>query len=336
MSAEHPHTFRIELPGLPEDLRSVADHDIRTLVDLVSPIADRMDLPFLLSMIRITSHLQEDVNQLERENSGFGGYVASRNNLHGIGRTCVKRSENGDISFAVVVDARLMSQWSIDNPWCFITILHELGHVLLETHHLYTLGPEEYSAVADTRERVLAMRARLLLDEFSVDRLVDSIIHAIVKNESGQPSSLREIDEARGLNWPQELSERLLQMPKFIDEKVYEYKAVHGNLEELLVEVFPYVTDTLTLLSYVAARYMETDTWAEILDSIRNSEACQRFMKEYLDIFFSHLGESKFISDESIQGVAGAVEGIFQNCGVGYETTPEGLYVSVGWPSNKK
>ena len=282
------------------------------------------------------SHLQEDVNQLERENSGFGGYVASRNNLHGIGRTCVKRSENGEIGFAVIVDARLMNQWSIDNPWCFITILHELGHVLLETHHLHTLGPEEYVTVADTRERMLAKRARLLLDEFSVDRLVDSIVHAIAKNEIGQPSSLREIDEARGLNWPQELSRRLHQMPNFIDEKVYEYKAVHGNLEKFLVEVPPYVTDTLTLLSYVAARYMATDSWTEILDSIRKSEACLRFIKEHLDIFLSHLGESKFISDESIQGVAGAVEGIFLSCGVGYETTPEGLYVSVGWPSNKK
>ena len=54
MSAKHPHTFCIELPGLPEDLRSVADYDIRTLVDLVSPIADRLDLPFLLRMVRIT------------------------------------------------------------------------------------------------------------------------------------------------------------------------------------------------------------------------------------------------------------------------------------------
>ena len=47
------HTFCIELPGLPEDLRSVADYDIRTLVDLVSPIADRLDLP-LLRMVRVT------------------------------------------------------------------------------------------------------------------------------------------------------------------------------------------------------------------------------------------------------------------------------------------
>ena len=54
MSAKHPHTFCIELPGLPEDLRSVADYDIRTLVDLVSPIADRLDLPFLLRMVRVT------------------------------------------------------------------------------------------------------------------------------------------------------------------------------------------------------------------------------------------------------------------------------------------
>ena len=289
----------------------------------------------MLRLVRITSHFQVDVNRLEKENSGFGGYVARRNDLHGIGRTCVKRSENGEIGFAVVVDARLMKQWSIDNPWCLITILHELGHVLLETHHLHTLGPEEYFADADTRERVLVKRAKSLLDEFSVDRLVDLIVFAIAKNESGRPCSLRELDEARGLNWPQEFSNRLNQMPKFIDEKVFEYKAVHGNLEKFLSEVPPYVTDTLTLLSYMAARYMETDSWPEMLNGIRKSEAYRRFMKEHLDRLLDHLGESKIISDESLQGVASAVEGIFHNCGVGYKTTPEGVYISVDWPSIK-
>ena len=335
MVLNHRRTFCIELPGLHEDLRSAAENDIEKLVDFISPIAERLDLPFLLRLVRVTDHLQVDVNRLEKENSGFGGYVARRNELHGIGRTCVKRSENGELGFAVIVDARLMKQWRIDNPWCFITILHELGHVLLETLHLHTLGSEEYFADADTGERVLAKRARSLSDEFSVDRLVDLIVFAIAKDESGQPLSLREIDEARGLNWPQEFSNRLKQMPKFIDDKVYEYKAVHGNLERFLSEVPPYVTDTLTLLSYVAARYMETDLWPEMLNGFKKSEACRRFMKEHLDNLLDHLGKSKITSSKSLQGVASAVEGIFHNCGVGYKTVPNGVYVSVGWPSVK-
>ena len=54
MKTNHSHTFCIELPGLPDDLHSVAEHDIKKLVDFISPIADRLDLPFLLRLVRIT------------------------------------------------------------------------------------------------------------------------------------------------------------------------------------------------------------------------------------------------------------------------------------------
>ena len=333
MCTNYELVFRIELPGIPESLRSTAERDVRQLVDFVLPIAERLDLPFLLRLVRITSHYQRDVNRLLKENWGYDRYVAVRKGVHAIGRTFPMRSDNGEIGFAVLVDAKSIDQWHLTNPWCFTTILHELCHVLFNAQHLKTLGLEEYVALENTRERLLASRARLFLDEFSADRLVDFIISTHMKKEDGQPWSLREIDEAREIDWPQVFLNRLTQMPEFIDEKVFEYKVQHGDLEKFRTEVPPYITDTLRLLSHMAARYMKTDSWPEILNNIGKSEASRRFMKEHLGIFLDHLGESGIISDESTKGMTDAIEGIFLNCGVGYETTPKGLYISVGWPS---
>ena len=37
--------------------------------------------------------------------------------------------------------------------------------------------------------------------------------------------------------------------------------------------------------------------------------------------------------EESVQIVAHAVEGIFHNCGLSFQTVPEGIYISVDAPS---
>ena len=299
----------------------------------MSATADQLNLPHLLRLIRITSHFQEDINQLQMERFGLSGYVAVRSNVHAIAKTCLMRSENGELGFAVVIDAEQIGQWSLNNPRCLTTIFHELCHVLFETHHLRALGTEEYVATPDTREQLLASKARLLLDEFAADRLVNSLVSAIAKKENGQPWSLREIEEAQGMDWVNSLLGSLARMARFIDEKVCAYRVEHGDIDKLTIEVIPYVTDVLTLLSHVAAIYMKTDFWQEIVNRIGETDACRRFMKEHLDIILAHLDDSSLMSDESVQGVADAIEGIFRNCGMGFRTVPEGLYISVGPPS---
>ena len=100
----------------------------------------------------------------------------SRKNAHAIGKTLWMRSEQGDIGFTVIIDAKQIGPWSLNNPLCLTTVLHELIHVFYEERHLKRLGEEEYVAVANTSERLLDGLATSLLDEFVVDRFVDLVI----------------------------------------------------------------------------------------------------------------------------------------------------------------
>ena len=98
----------------------------------------------------------------------------------------------------------------------------------------------------------------MLLDEFAADRSVDSIVSAIAKKEDGQPWSLRELEELKGLDWVNSLLNSLAKMPSFIDEEVHAYRVEHGDIDRFTIYVVPYVIDVLTLVSHVAAIYMKT------------------------------------------------------------------------------
>ena len=170
----------IEVPGVPVGLQSLAKEDIGILLNAVSTIADAQGIQFLLNKIRVTDCFEDDVNRLLNERSGLTGYVAARNNAHAIGKTLWIRSQQGDLSFAVIIDAKQIGSWGLKNPRCLTTVLHELIHVLYEERHFKRLGEEEYTADADTRERWLDGWASSLLDEFDVDRLVNVLGSVVI------------------------------------------------------------------------------------------------------------------------------------------------------------
>ena len=333
MDTNPGHVFAIELPGIPESLRPLAERDIKGMVDSISRIISSADLPHLLRLVRITNSFQADVNQFQKEFLGLSGYVAVRANVHAIARTCLVRSENEGLAFAVVIDADHIRPWNSSNPRCLATVFHELFHVLFETHYLEIMGPDEYLAADDTKARLLARKARLLIDEFQADIKVDQVISAFFQKEDGQPLSLRELDEATGVYWGYALMERLIEMPLFIDERVQALRIGQTGIEDFYNELVPYVIDTLTLLVHTAGSYLKTDQWQVLLDSFRETEACRRFMKGHLDAILVHLVDSEFLSYVQVPSLMNAVEGIFLNCGIGFKTMPEGLYVSVTRPS---
>ena len=218
INTEREHT--IEVPGVPVGLQSVAKDEIGVLVDAIAAAADAKGMKFLLNKIRVTDCFEEDVNQLLSERSGLTGYVAARNNAQAIGKTLWVRSQQGDISFAVIIDAKQIGSWGLKNPRCLTTVLHELIHVLYEGRHLKRLGEEEFTADADTRERWLDGWAISLLDEFDVDRLVDALVGGLATKDDGQPCSLQELDAAQGIDWVQGAAGcGLNQIPCFVEEE---------------------------------------------------------------------------------------------------------------------
>ena len=323
----------IEVPGIPQELRSTAKEDIGRLLDAITRVADKQGMQFLLDKVRVTDRFEDDVNRLLNERSGFTGYVAARRNAHAIAKTLWAHSEQGDIGFVVIVDAGQIGQWALNNSRCLTTVLHELIHVLREERHLERLGEEEYTADGDTRERWLDGWACLLLDEFDVDRLVDVILGVVASKEDGQPLSLRELDEAQGLDWVHGLLDTLNRLPRFVDEEAWKYRTRQKGIDDLAMSVIPYIKDLLRLLSHTAARYMGTDAWQVIVERIRETDASQRFLKEHLDTILAHFDDDQSPLEESIQAVGQAAEGIYRNCGLGFRTVPEGVHISVSEPS---
>ena len=323
----------IEVQGLPAEMQSNAKKDIGKLIGIVTMVADKQGSQFLLDKVCITDCLEDEVNRMLNERSGLTGYVAARRNAHAIGKTLWTRSQQGVLGFVAIVDARQIGPWGLNNSRCLITVLHELIHVLREERHLERLGEEEYTADGDTRERLLDGWARLLLDEFDVDRLVDALVAGLAKKDDGHPWSLRELDEADGLDWVHGLLDGLDRLPRFVDEEVCKYRTHQMGLDDLAVSVIPYIKDLLRLLSNTASRYMGTDLWPGIVERIKETEASQRFLKEHLDIILDHFDDAQLPLEDSLQIVGQAVEGIFQNCGLRFQTVPEGVYIYVSEPS---
>ena len=321
--------YNIEVPGIPPELQSTATEDIGRLLDAITRVAVKEGDRCRLDKVRITDRFEDDVNRLLNERSGLTEYVAARRNAHAIGKTLWTCSQQGVLGFTVIIDASQIGPWALSNARCLTTLLHEFIHVLREERHIERLGEKEYTADGDTRERWLDGWACLVLDEFDVDRLVDVMVGGFATKEDGQPWSLRELDEAQGLDWVHGLLDGLDRLPRFVDEEVWMFRTRQMGIDDLAVSVIPYIKDLLRLLSHTAARYLGTDLWPDIVERVKGTDASQRFLKEYLDTILAHFDDAQLPLEESLQIVGEAVEGIFHNCGLGFQTVPEGVYISV-------
>ena len=323
----------IDVSGVPVELQSHAEEQIRYLVEVVAEVSEQMGFPFLLKLVLVTGSYQDDVNWFLQERAGPTGYVAKRESLQALARTLWIRSDDGELSFVNVIDANQGSPWSLNDPDCLITVLHELLHVPYEARRLEMLGEDEYTAGNSTAERMLSRDANLLIDEFAVDRTVDALLPLFAKDGDGQPMSLRGVKEALGEDWVQHLLAELDRMPQIIDHRVQRVLTGQEDVQFLADTVIPYVTDLLTLVAHTASLYMGTDQWDRNMDFIRQTEASERFLEDHLTLILGQLDDSQLPLSESVQMVANALEAIFQNCGLNFPKCSEGLYIVASPPS---
>ena len=325
--------YTIRVPGIPAEDKSLAERDIGRWVDVVAAAANALGVRFLLKSICVTNRFEEEVNRLLRERSGLAGYSAVRSSVHAIGKTLWVRSQPGDLGFAVLIDASEVDSWRDNNARCVTTILHELSHVLYEERHLRRLGEDEYTAGANTRERWLDRWATTLLDEFDVNRLVDTLLRQMASRGDGRHWSLRELEEAQGLDWGEGLRDALRRVPHSVDEWVWKYRVRQVAIDDLTDVVIPEINDLLVLLTHTASRYTDTDRWPGMVRDITGTEASRRLLGEHLDTILGVFSDRNLPLDESIHIVARAIEGVFANCGLRFRTVREGVYVSVDAPS---
>ena len=327
-----PKEFTVDISRMPPNLQSLAEGDIRWLAGLVAAFAEKRDLPFLLKEVRLTTNFSEDVNDLLHEKKGTSGYAAHRDNVLAYGKTIGVHSQQEGYGFIVLVDANLIGQWSLTNPWCLVVILHELSHVLFEGRALKRLGEKRYIGLEHTRESMLEGMARSLIDEYDVDRLVNEFVKTICTKDNGQPWSLREIEEGKGLHWVETLVTALKELPRSIDDVVLKYRTGRISIDYLGTRAVSVVKDFLILLSHTAAMYIDSESWPAIGGRLESSEASRRFLKDHIKTILDELTHPSLPFELSLKNVAHAIEEIFRHCGIRFKTVPEGMYIAVDWP----
>ena len=328
------YEFTLDVSGLSTELRPVAEKDIKWLASLVAGCAKKMDLQFLLKEIRITNQFEKDVNDLLHGKSGLSAFAARRDNVQAYGKLIRINCPQDGLGFVVLIDAEMVGKWSLDNPWCLVATLHELGHVLFEARALRMLGDESYPMTAETKERLLVNLAKSLIEEYDVDRLVDEIIRIVCKKEDGKPWTLREMEEAKGVDWVGGLMSGLYEFPQTIDDAVIGYKNGRISLDELFVKVVSNAKDLLILLTHTAAILVDTASWPDIIGRISRTEAYRRFLGEHIEAILDALGNSTIRFETTLQSAADAIEEILECCGLKFRNVAEGVYISVGWPNS--
>ena len=329
----HEGELTIELPGVPVEIRSRVEEQIRFIVERIATVLEQKTFPSMPTLILVSDSFQDDVNRYLRERAGPSGYVAQRESVHAIARTLWVRSDEGMLRFVIVIDAKQGNPWSPENLQCLITVLHEILHVPQEVRRLEMLGEEEYTAGNDTAQRMLNRNANLLIDEYDVDRRVDALLRLFVTDGNGQPLSLRELKEDEGEDWAQALLDSLDRMPQVVDESVNQVLSGQKGVQYLADTVIPYVFDLLVQVSHTAALYMGTDRWDRIMDSIGKTEASERFLKQHLASILSRLADGQAALADSVHVVANAMEGIYENCGLHFPEYSGGLYIDPSPPS---
>lgn len=323
--------FIVDVTGIPEEFRPRAEEDIRRLASIAAAIAERLELPFLLQEARLTKRFEDDVNEFSLQKYGVSGtYSALRDNVQAFGKTIWVQSQEGSIRFVVLVDASFVIPWSLNNPWCFVGLLHEFVHVVLEARAIQRVGKERYAEIDNTRERYLDGLSTSLIDEYQVDLYVDAIVRKFCTKDNGEPWSLRELEEVRGLDWIGALKTALEEMPRRIDDIVGRYRVGKADHDELSYRVHSIVRDLLILFSHTCAMYFETDSWPYIIEEFETTEASQRFLADNVKRILDALVNSELPFEAAVQTVGHSIEDIFRCCGLILENTPYDLSKTVG------
>ena len=138
------------------------------------------------------------------------------------------------------------------------------------------------------------------------------------------------------MDWVGGLVNGLNRMPSVIEYETRAYQAGRITIDALANRIIPYVKGLLTLTSHTVAIYRGSDRWPEILDLIRSTEGGGHFLRQNLDVIINQLSNLECSVSDARTAIAAAVEDIFANCALGFQTVDEGVYISVQMPAKTR
>ena len=327
---------KISVAGVAEDSRAKTFADIEQLLTVSEKVARSLSQPLKLTEIIVTDKFQETVNQLEQEMGAGGEYSSVRTDVRALGTTRKAELPDGDTQFIVIIDASQMEACDLTCPRFIATLYHELIHVRINSSRLVNEREDETVRDPWSREACLDSCAETILDEYDVDCEVDDFMGSVCKKPDGSDWSLWELEEAYRVDWVGGLVNGLNRMPSVIEYETRAYQAGRITIDALANRIIPYVKDLLTLTSHTVAIYRGSDRWPEILDLIRSTEGGGRFLRQNLDVIINQLSNLECSVSDARTAIAAAVEDIFANCGLGFQTVDEGVYISVQMPAKTR
>lgn len=329
----------IEISGVPDAHMPIIEGDLRLWVSGIAGAAENLGLPYRLKRVTVTADFDGAVNRVLKNNYGFDGYAAKRNEIQAIGKTLPIRIEDGAIEFEVILDVNQLSQWGDPssqqrNAIILQNTMHELFHVALEGQHLKRLGNEEYMSSEDTKEQWFSSWAKILLDEYRVDCLVDGLLAKISADEAGNPGSLRVMTESEEGGWVDHAIFLLSEIESVVDRDIPAFKSEQVTFEEVIVPIPHRIQDLLVFIIHTVATYEESDDWEDLRARIKGTTTYQRFldpnMSDILRIISSiRFGDTGDTIDAAIAKIAANLEIIHHKFGLSYRTVADGVFIGV-------
>jgi len=272
----------------------------------------------------------KDFNEaVKRFLDGSSGEKRDYNQVHEYGVAFAKtipESQNGEISFNLILDRRLFQKLDtigrLDRIGIFI---HEFTHAVDDMLMFDSIGEEEFRSVPKLKKEYVFRNAWVIWQEYHAERNVIETYEAL-QSEKINFEYTPKLDNLATLK------EFLTSLPNFLQESILRFGRWQLTPEEICRLITSRVTGMLYLYAYVFAL---SDGAARLKDRVVELSHLDgyRFFSEGLPDIHAALLElyekREEYNPELIHRIGNSIDSILKKCGLDIEDAPEGYYVEV-------
>ncbi|MCW4018329.1 MAG: hypothetical protein NWF00_06585 [Candidatus Bathyarchaeota archaeon] len=317
-------TLDIDVSDVISEKQDVAQKELLTCF---APIVDNFGVYI---KILITRNFDSTINYLLRKNSGFD-YQYSSKREQGIAATGRMFSEPKEdtVSFTLIFNGHHLSDWQ-DHIllWRRVIFLHEAIHIIDETLRFKEIGNACFSEPHKANEIMNNLSFRIWTEYNAVRGSAEAI--------AGIPNIITSDVEKYTLHqgYVDSFAGLIKTLPDLLVKNVTAFRKRIMGIDQLARNVFPILSQSLILATYVAAQY----------DALEKKNRLEELVDGDYSFFFdrwtivhnkiqSIYDSFEKINEKRIIEMANDIRLLYLNCGFTMTDTENGLYVAVSFPN---
>jgi hypothetical protein len=319
----------INLEGVTLSRQQAAEKEIAEYLDIFSR---SLSTDILISKIIVAADFEGTVNQMWSAGKEHGlKYSAKHDTGRAIGKT-LNAITNNEISHIVIMDGTYIGNWE-DNEKAtrFELFLHEFIHAYLNSNRFRTMGTDGLNNDFLTIEGVCFQLA-LTRDEYIVDSYLDVLCKKFLTGGDKQPLSLHRLNLARGIDYLDTYINILDKFPVTVKENTAAFKNHEKSMNDVWNILSSYIEELLTVFAHLAGSREKEADWDSIKKKMSGTEAHKKYLSgrikaiytEWVNYFLENYDEVK-----SLNIIRDEIQGIFQNCGLGFKNVADGIYMTI-------